>query len=106
MNVRAIIGRTDVRLLISAASLWEIAIKSGLGKLELRLSFQELIEGAEADDFSVAPIELNDLITLKDLPHHHRDPFDRLIIAQTIVKQATLITADRKLADYGVPIVW
>jgi PIN domain nuclease of toxin-antitoxin system len=93
--------------LVSVASLWEIAIKLSLGKLELLRPFDEVIP-AELDRnaISVVPILPAHLQRLIRLPFHHRDPFDRLIAAQSLVEDTTLLSRDPVFNDYGCKIRW
>ena len=90
-------------VLVSVASLWEIAIKVSLGKLELMKPFTELFPAhLEQDSIDILPIRIAHLVTLSTLPFHHRDPFDRLIIAQCLTERLTLVTADQALDSYNV----
>lgn len=89
-------------VLVSLASAWECAIKVSLGKLRLPERFED---GVLASGFSPMPIEFADLDLLQALPWHHRDPFDRVILAQALRRGATVVTADQALGAYGVPIV-
>ncbi|HEX6371034.1 MAG TPA: type II toxin-antitoxin system VapC family toxin [Longimicrobium sp.] len=106
-RARALIEARENPLLISAASLWEIAIKSGLGKLSLDRPFAELIpDQLERQQIAVLGIELPHLAELARLPHHHRDPFDRMIAAQAIAERLPVISADAAFDAYGVQRVW
>ena len=88
---------------ISIVSWWEIAIKRSLGKLQ----FLEVFEDVMADEgFSLLPISYSHLSSLEKLPQSHRDPFDRLLIAQSLAENIPVVTNDRKFADYGITIVW
>jgi PIN domain nuclease of toxin-antitoxin system len=92
-------------LLLSAASSWEIAIKYSLGKLDLpsdpsRYVPEQILETG----VTPLPVEHSHALRVASLPRHHQDPFDRLIIAQAELEQATLITADQKFSQYGIPI--
>ena len=92
---------------VSHASAWEIAIKLGLGKPELEVPFEDLFPGVlSANGFSVLLPEFRHYRALLELPFHHRDPFDRLLIAQPKVEAMTLVTSDRIAAAYGVPLLW
>ena len=94
--------------LLSIASLWEIAIKNSLGKLTLASSFDELIpEQLRMNGIGLLNIRVDHLSVLTTLPFHHRDPFDRLIIAQARTMGLPLITGDEKIHDSGlVRVVW
>ncbi|MDX1968285.1 MAG: type II toxin-antitoxin system VapC family toxin [Planctomycetaceae bacterium] len=99
---RAAVADTRNEILVSAATGWEIAIKRGLGKLTAPVDLESAIRQS---GFRELPITLEHALTIERLPVHHRDPFDRLLIAQAIVETATLITRDAELATYGVPIL-
>ncbi len=94
-------------LVISKASLWEIAIKTSLGKLELLSPFDQLIPTQlEKNAIDVLPIELDHISGIINLEFHHRDPFDRLIIAQGITEQIPIVTSDRMFTKYPVEVIW
>jgi PIN domain nuclease of toxin-antitoxin system len=94
-------------LALSIASLWEIAIKTSLGKLELATPFDHLIPAQlEKNAIDILPIELNHLSAIITLEFHHRDPFDRLIIAQGITEQLPVITSDAIFKQYPVDVIW
>ncbi len=94
-------------LVISSASLWEIAIKTSLGKLEMLSPFDQLIPAQlEKNAIDVLPIELDHLSATIKLEFHHRDPFDRLIIAQGISEQIPVITSDAAFVKYPVEVIW
>ena len=90
-------------VLVSAASAWEMAIKSALGRLRFSGSIAHAVE---ACGFTHLGVDFEHIETLRSLPLHHNDPFDRLLVAQTMVERATLVTHDRALAPYGVPTLW
>ncbi len=107
INARNYIANLDNELMLSVASLWEIAIKTSTGKLELLKPFEELIpEQLEINKVQILPIELNHLSNVNNLPFHHRDPFDRLIIAQGISEGLPIITSDSEFKNYQVNIIW
>ncbi|MDQ7783826.1 MAG: type II toxin-antitoxin system VapC family toxin [Desulfomonilaceae bacterium] len=104
---REIIIRMDNEVLLSIASLWEIAIKTSLGRLILGRPFEELIpEQIILNEIGILPIGLDDLSTVIKLPFHHRDPFDRLIIAQAMTKGLPIMGNDAQFARYPVELVW
>lgn len=92
---------------ISVVSVWEIQIKLQLGKLTLRDSLPRLLEQQLAvNRLSLLPITLPHILALEQLPLHHRDPFDRLLLAQARVEGYTLVSRDAALAAYPVPLLW
>ncbi len=104
---RAAIENLDNECWVSAACLWEIAIKTSLGKLQLSEPFGVLIpRELQTSGFRVLPLEINHFNVLVDLPFHHRDPFDRLIVAQAMATEMTLVSADVQFDAYGVRRVW
>ena len=101
-DVRKAIATADV-VWISAACGWEVAIKQGLGKLRIKDSFASMVHDSEFDEL---PITLRHAERAGALPPHHADPFDRMLIAQALTEDATLVTHDRRFGSYDVPIVW
>ena len=91
---------------VSVATFWELAIKNSLGKLELPSSIPHMMEDCSRLDFTILPINGMHLARLKDLPWHHRDPFDRLIICQAQEEHLTLISADANVKRYDVKTFW
>jgi len=94
-------------LLLSAGSIWEIGIKLGLGKIILTQPFKPWMNQAISDlDVTVLPLSVEYVDVQSNLPRHHGDPFDRLIVAQAIVEQVSIISADANLDAYGVIRIW
>lgn len=96
-------------MLLSVASLWEMQIKHQLGKLHLHLPLADIVSHQQAANaLTVLPITLAHVLALAQLPSpsQHRDPFDRLLIAQARCEDATLITADAMFASYPVRVAW
>ncbi len=101
------IGNPANELLVSAATLWEIAIKFSLGKLPLALPYRQWMETVIADlGLVLLPITLDHAERQARLPWHHRDPFDRLLVAQAQVEGVPLVSADANLDAYGITRVW
>ena len=90
----------------SAASLWEIAIKHSIGKLDLEFSISQIEELCSDKDIYILPIKGIHLDELDKLPKHHNDPFDRLIICQAIAENMTIITRDTIIPTYSVNTLW
>jgi PIN domain nuclease of toxin-antitoxin system len=93
----------DNDISVSVVSLWEIAIKRGIGKLEFLEDFQLVMS---EEEFSLLAIGYTHLQALEALPLHHRDPFDRLLIAQSIAEDMPVATNDDAFALYGVKTLW
>jgi PIN domain nuclease of toxin-antitoxin system len=91
---------------ISIASLWEIAIKVNIGKLPLRSTFPKFLNLISANGFEVLEIKYNHLIEYLSLPMHHRDPFDRILIAQSVQEGFQVITKDPNLSSYKIKTIW
>ena len=91
----------------SLTSVWEMQIKFHLGKLHLNTSLKEtLVRQQESNGIQLLPIQLNHILALNNLPQHHRDPFDRLLIAQAHSEDLTLVTNDTKIRLYDVHTMW
>ena len=98
---RALIEDETNRKFLSVASLWEIAIKSSIGKLNLSAPFDQLIpQQINLNGFELLPIEIAHLATVATLPFHHRDPFDRLLIAQSITEKMPVVSSDSAFDAY------
>lgn len=94
------------QILVSMASAWEIAIKVGIGKFDMPTPLAAYLQRQLAKHgFILLPIQFSHLAMLEKLPLHHRDPFDRLLIAQCLEEDATLITVDRQMKRYRVKII-
>jgi PIN domain nuclease of toxin-antitoxin system len=93
-------------LFLSVASVWEMQIKIQLGRLKLSLPLKELVKNQqETNDLTVSPVALTHVLALDNLPFHHKDPFDRLLIAQSIEEDLTLVTADSQFSTYSVKLL-
>lgn len=94
-------------LLMGAGTIWEIAIKVGLKKLTLSLPFRSWIDKAIADlGLSILPITVEYADAQSVLPHHHKDPFDRLLVAQAQVEDVPIVSSDAILDSYGITRLW
>jgi PIN domain nuclease of toxin-antitoxin system len=105
-HIKALMEQDNARLLVSIASLWEMTIKVSLGKLLLTDTLETIFARLEQNGFDVLPIDTNHLTTLSTLDHVHRDPFDRIIIAQAITENIPVISSDDVFAKYPVKRVW
>ncbi len=99
---RAAIASASNLVLVSAAVVWEIRIKEALGKLFVPRSFSRVLA---AERFESLSISVPHAHRLRGLPQKHRDPFDRILIAQAIVEGATMVTRDAAFDDYDVPVM-
>ncbi len=94
-------------LLFSTASGWEIAIKAGLGRLDIPDPLDRFVsEHLFRNHIGVLPVQLSHALHVHSLPHHHRDPFDRMLVAQAQVERLPLLSSDRRLAEYDVDVLW
>ena len=98
---------TSSRLFLSSATHWELQIKINLGKFD----FGDFLSEVIADEFSensmeLLPIQNEHIYNLVNLPLHHRDPFDRLLISQAMVEDMTVVTIDPKFSEYGIKVLW
>jgi PIN domain nuclease of toxin-antitoxin system len=105
-RARDLLTNDEVELSISIVSLWEIAIKINIGKLKIDYTTGDIYQLLDRLDVQVLPIEYADLDCYLTLPLHHRDPFDRLLIAQAINRQLALVSADQALHPYEVEQWW
>ncbi|HWI85170.1 MAG TPA: type II toxin-antitoxin system VapC family toxin [Sphingomonas sp.] len=102
-RLRQFIAEPGHDVLVSLASLWEIAIKRQLGKMEA--SAPEIAGRLAEQQFELLPIGVDHLTVIEAMPRHHGDPFDHLLIAQAMIKQAAIVTIDVIIPRYGVPCI-
>jgi PIN domain nuclease of toxin-antitoxin system len=100
------IADTRREKIVSVLSLWEIAIKQNIGKLVLGVGFDAFVSDLETRDLTILPIRNAHLVAYAALPLHHRDPFDRMLVAQATVERCAIVTADPHFRAYDVDIVW
>ena len=106
-KARKIIADSQTECLVSTASVWELAIKSNLGKLKLAMPVHRyMVENLAANAFSLLDIRIGHLGLIETLPRHHGDPFDRLLIAQALSEELPLISADPIFRKYAVKRIW
>jgi PIN domain nuclease of toxin-antitoxin system len=91
------------QVLLSAAVVWEVAVKRSLGMLDAPEDFMPALLDAGAQ---ALPVDLAHAAAVEDLPWHHRDPFDRMLVAQASVEGAAIVSRDEALRPYGVQLVW
>ena len=105
-NVYDLCQNPSNELLLSLVSVWEIQIKAQLGKLQLRTALAKVIADQQRNGVTLLPITLPHILALQSLPPHHRDPFDRLLIAQAQMEGATLLSKDSEFSSYTVSVIW
>jgi PIN domain nuclease of toxin-antitoxin system len=106
-NARQTFLNTENSLYFSAASLWEICIKKSLGKISLKEGwFRTIQEEMEINTIQWLPIEMTHCAGAAELPFHHRDPFDRMLIAQAIAEEMKLMSRDDRLSKYAIELIW
>ena len=103
-EIRELLGDPENELLFSAASMWEIAIKSRLGREDFQVNARLLRRGLLDNDYEELPIRSEHTLAIDALPTIHRDPFDRILIAQATIEGIELLTADQVVARYPGPI--
>ena len=105
-NLKSSIADTTNKCFLSIAGLWEISIKSSLGKLELNGDFNRISDFVTENEIELLPITLSHPQRLLRLPFHHKDPFDRVIIARALTEGLTIATKDVAFSDYDVACIW
>ena len=106
-RVTNLLNDTSNSWVISIASIWEMQIKIQTGKLTLDLPLHELIEiQQQFNELQLLQIKSSHIYALRDLPNHHRDPFDRMLITQAIIENMPLISIDKVFESYSVAKIW
>jgi len=103
-TARSLMSEPENELFFSVASLWEIVIKCGLGREDFQIDPRLLRRGLLDNGYSELPILSEHAVAVSALPPIHKDPFDRLLVAQAIVEGITLLTADTRVAEYTGPV--
>ncbi len=103
-QARKLIDTPDNELLFSAASIWEVAIKRGLGRPDFKVDARLLRRGLLDNGYSELPIVSDHVVATESLPPIHKDPFDRVLVAQATVEGITLLTTDSVISQYPGPI--
>lgn len=104
VEARALIESIDNELVFSAASLWEIALKRGLGRADFRVDARLLRRGLLDNGYKELPIGSEHAVAIDSMPPIHKDPFDRMLVTQALIEGMTLLTADSQVAQYPGPI--
>jgi len=105
-NARNFIENKDARKFVSVVSLWEFAIKYNSGKLQYDGGLPQFRKSIDTNGFTVLPIYQPHLEQLTRLPFHHRDPFDRLLVATAQAEGMTIVTRDENIRKYDVRVLW
>lgn len=93
-------------IVLSVVSVWEILIKSDLGKLTLAKPLRQILSRQQSNGIRILPMSLEHVLELQNLPRPHKDPFDRMLAAQAVVEHMTLISIDAVFANYPVQVLW
>jgi PIN domain nuclease of toxin-antitoxin system len=101
-KARAVIADGNNMVFLSAAVIWEIRIKQALGKLKIPANFRQVLDKQPLETLAITAEHAH---AVKDLPPHHRDPFDRMLIAQATVEGFTIVSGDTNIAKYKIPII-
>jgi PIN domain nuclease of toxin-antitoxin system len=106
-RAKSCIANPDNEILVSAVVAWELAIKAGQGGIKLALPVGRYVTShIETNGFRLLDIELDDIAAIETLPLHHRDPFDRLLVAQAKNRKLPVVSSDRVFSEYGVKRIW
>ncbi len=106
-KARKSIDKKNSVVYVSIASIWEISIKIGLKKLKIDVSLEELENQISLNNFIILPLKFEHIIELSKLDNHHRDPFDRILIAQSFSEKIAVLTKDTHFNHYkGITVIW
>lgn len=106
LNIKEIINNKNNNCFVSIASLWEIGIKFSLGRFDFNAELEEIFQIIDDTGFEALPITTIQILQNSKLEFHHRDPFDRIIIAQAITENIILISKDQYFKEYNVKVKW
>jgi PIN domain nuclease of toxin-antitoxin system len=106
LKTKRIIEDSKNNCFVSVASYWEIAIKYSLDRLDLGSDLENIFRIIEKTGFELLPITTNQILINSTLPHHHNDPFDRIIIAQAIYENLKIVSKDGQFENYNVSLIW
>ena len=106
LKTKQIIENKENNCYVSIATYWEIGIKNSIGRLDLTSDLETIFQIIEETGFEALPITTNHILENASLEFHHQDPFDRIIIAQSLTEKMTIITKDSLFENYNVPIIW
>lgn len=109
LSPRVVDAVSDVRndVFVSAINIWELAIKASLGRQPLPADWTAQVKAICASErFMVLPVTPDHAFAVQHLPWHHRDPFDRMLVAQALTEGLMLVSSDREIVPYDVPVLW
>lgn len=107
LTVYNLLTNPKTQVILSVVSIWEMQIKLSLGKLELKTALPELVEDeVKQNRIELLPLDLSHIYALSNLPNYHRDPFDRLLIAQAKSEELVIISIDEKFDGYDIERLW
>jgi PIN domain nuclease of toxin-antitoxin system len=107
MRVHALLADPANEVFVSEATIWELATKINKGKLtNFGASIQVLLDEIVEENMTLLPIKLAHILRTEALPHHHRDPFDRMLIAQAMEEKIPLIASDEQIQKYDLAVIW
>jgi PIN domain nuclease of toxin-antitoxin system len=105
-KVRNEIENTNNKKVVSIASVWEIAIKTSLNKFNFPKGLKGIVELIHENNFEILPISINHTLLVSTLAFHHRDPFDRILVAQSQAESLTIAIKDENIKQYDVKTIW
>ncbi|MDL1909217.1 type II toxin-antitoxin system VapC family toxin [Chloroflexi bacterium CFX6] len=106
-SAASLLNDPENSIIVSVASAWEIQIKKQLGKITLSVPLMEMLESQQqVNGVEILPVNLNHVLSLDGLPTHHKDPFDRILIAQAKAEGFVIASADPVFSKYGVEVIW
>lgn len=105
-GARAAIESDEAERVVSAATVWEMSIKASLGRLRMADTVERYLTEKIAQGYAMLPVSWEHAARVEQLPWHHRDPFDRLLVAQALVVRCPVVTRDRVFRKYGVDVIW
>ncbi len=100
------IAESDNKCFVSIASIWEIVIKLSINKLEIKGGFETIEDFLDNNDIEILQLNFSHTKSLLNLPYYHNDPFDRIIISQSVTEQMPIITKDKVFKKYNISIIW
>ncbi len=106
-KIKRIISNQESEFYLSMASIWEMAIKASLGKLKFEGSIKDMVQtSVKETGLEILPIKAEHIYRIELMPFHHKDPFDRIIIAQAMVEKFSIMSSDSAFDDYEVKRLW